>query len=280
MQRLLLAFAALSAFGAEAPPFTVAGIRVTPDAWDKEANLARIVRYTRAAAAKGAQLVVTPEGFLEGYVANVKNHPGISRERYEKIGETIDGNRLSPALETLRLLAKELRIHLIACFAERQDGRMFNSLAIFSQQGEIAMRYRKAHTAQDEPFNTTGTAFPVVDTPHGRWGTLICFDRQLPETSRVLALKGAQFIIVPAWGMSGDMNDAMMRTRAFENGVWVAFVHPKRFLLIDPGGKIVAQDDPEGGDQVVTGIVTIDRRVGRAAIRERKPELYEGLLRD
>ncbi len=280
MSRFIFALAAISAAGADLPPFTIAGIRVTPDAWDKQANLARIVHYSRAAVAKGAQVVVTPEGFLEGYVANIKNHPGISRERYDSIGETIDGNRLSPALDTLRGLAKELKIYLVACFAERQGERMFNALAIFSPYGEIAMRYQKAHNAEDEPFNTTGVKFPVVDTPLGRWGTLICFDRQLPETSRVLALKGAQFIIVPAWGMSGDMNDAMMRTRAFENSVWVAFVHPRRFLLIDPGGKIVAQDDPEKGDQVVTGKVTIDHRIGRGAIRERKPHLYEGLLKN
>lgn len=40
----------------------------------------------------------------------------------------------------------------------------------------------------------------------------------------------------------GDMNDAMMRTRAFENSVWVAFVHPKRCLIIDPSGNVVARD--------------------------------------
>ncbi len=280
MLRVLSLFAAVSALGAELPPFTIAGIRVTPEAWDKQANLARIVHYTRAAAAKGAQVVVTPEGFLEGYVANIKNHPGISREKYASIGETIDGSRLSPALDTLRSLANELKIHLVACFAERQGERMFNALAIFSPQGEIAMRYQKAHNDDDEPFNATGAKFPVVDTPLGRWGTLICFDRQLPETSRILAVKGAQLIIVPAWGASGDMNDAMMRTRAFENSVWVAFVHPKRFLLIDPGGRIVAEDDPAEGDQVVTGKVAIDHRIGRGAIRSRKPRLYEELLKN
>src|SRR5262249_60031824 len=84
-------------------------------------------------------------------------------------------------------------------------------------------------------------------------------------------------ILVPAWGMYGEKNDVMMRTRDFENGVWVAFVHPKRCLIIDPRGKIVAQDSGEG-DQIVTARVTLDQRVGRSAIRSRRPELYGDIL--
>lgn len=273
---LILAFVTIPLAAAD---FTIAGIRVIPDAWDKDANLARIERFTREAAAKGANVVVTPEGFLEGYVGNIKKHPSLTREKYARIGETIDGNHLSPALEKLRLLAAELKIYLIACFALREQDRMFNSLAIFSPQGEVAMRYEKAHNADDEPFNTRGVKFPTVDTPLGRWGTLICYDRQLPETSRILAIKGAQLIIVPAWGGYSEMNDAMMRTRAFENSVWVAFVHPQRFLLIDPRGTIVASDDGGKGDQVVMGKVKFDHRIGDGAIRSRQPEIYGELLK-
>ena len=275
MRRHLLFLVAIPMLAGQPQSFTIAGIRVVPDAWDKNANLARIERYTREAVAKGAQVVVTPEGFLEGYVANNKRIPDITREKYAAAGESLDGKMLS----TLKALAKELQIYLIVCFAERRGENMFNSLAIFTPHGELAMNYHKAHNADDEPFNTTGTRFPVVDTPFGRWGTLICYDRQLPETSRILAIKGAQLLIVPAWGSYGDMNTAMMRTRAYENSIWVAFVHPQQFLLIDPRGKIVMQDDPDKGDQVVLGRVTIDERIGKGAIRSRKPELYTEILK-
>ena len=275
MKPLLLLLSCFALWAGEPTSFTLAGIRVIPDAWGKEANLKRIEKYTREAVAKGAQVVVTPEGFLEGYVANNKREPGITRERLAAIGERLDG----PMLTKLKALARELGIHLVVCFAERRADNMFNSLAIFTPQGEVAMSYHKSHNADDEPFNTTGTQFPVVDTPLGRWGTLICYDRQLPETSRILAIKGAQLLIVPAWGSFGDMNTAMMRTRAFENGVWVAFVHPQQFLLIDPRGKIVAQDNGEKGDQVVFGRVTIDDRIGKSAIRSRKPQLYGEILK-
>jgi predicted amidohydrolase len=96
---------------------------------------------------------------------------------------------------------------------------MFNSAVIFSPEGELALHYSKSHNAHDEPFNTKGTEFPVANTALGRLGTLICYDRQLPETSRILAIKGAQLILVPSWGPRGDERshdaDARLREQRF-----------------------------------------------------------------
>jgi N-carbamoylputrescine amidase len=117
----------------------------------------------------------------------------------------------------------------------------------------------------------------VAETALGKIGSLICYDRRLPETARVLAVKGAQLLLVPAWGTYNELNDALMRTRAFENSVWVAFVHPRRVLLIDPRGKVVAENDGER-DQVVYGEVVLDERVGSGPIRDRKPEIYRELF--
>jgi predicted amidohydrolase len=254
--------------------FTIAGIRAMPERWDKQANFAKLERWAREAAARGADLVVAPEGFLEGYVGNRQSNPDLTREKYFAVGEPIDGALLT----RVRNLARELKIYLSLGFAERRGERMYNSSAIFSPQGDIVSRYSKSHTNDDEPFNTKGAEFPVAQTPLGRWGTLICFDRQLPETARILAIQGAQLILIPSYGMWGETNDVMMRTRALENSVWVAFVHPRRCLIVDPGGKIVAQDDG-GGDQVVTARVVLDGRVGRGPIRFRRPEIYGDLLK-
>jgi predicted amidohydrolase len=120
----------------------------------------------------------------------------------------------------------------------------------------------------------------VFDTPLGRWGALICYDRQLPETARVLAINGARLILIPSYGGYGEMNTAMMRTRAYENAVYVAFVHPKRCLFIDPGGNIIAEDDDSKGDQIVMAEIQLDHeRLGNGAIRNRKPEMYGDLLK-
>ena len=230
----------------------LAGLKVLPTPWDKDGNFGKLDRFARLAAADGAHVVVTPEGFLEGYVWNDDNPKDFSRERYFEAGESIDG----PLLVRVADLARELSVYLAVGFAERREERMYNSVAIFAPDGSVASRYSKTHTANDEPFNTKGTEFPVVDTPFGRWGTLICMDRQLPETARILSLKGSQLILVPAWGMAGEMNEVMMRTRAYENGVHVAFVHPKRCLIIAPDGTIVARDLGTG-DEVVMSRITL-----------------------
>ena len=122
-----------------------------------------------------------------------------------------------------------------------------------------------------------GREFPVVDTPHGRWGTLICFDRQLPETARILALKGAGLIMIPSFGGYADINDALMRARAYENGVWVVFVHPRRVLIVDPRGEVVARNEG-ASDEVVLATVTVDEAAVTGAMARRRPEIYRELL--
>jgi predicted amidohydrolase len=255
---------------AEAPEFVVAALRVVPDRWEKESNLKKLDKFAREAAAKGAHVVVTPEGFLDGYVGNDAD---LDRIRYFGVAEPIDG----PALQRVRDLARELKIYLAIGFPELRGKHVYNSVVVFGPDGGIVSRYSKTHCG-GEPHNTEGTEFSVVTTPLGRWGTLICLDRQLPETSRILAIKGAEMILVPSYGMYGEINDVMMRTRAYENGVYVVFVHPKRSLIIDPKGTVIASDSGEG-DQVVLGRIRLDDRVGKGPIRARRPEIYGELLK-
>src|SRR6476660_1120133 len=147
--RLLIMLLAAACLEAAPISFTVAGLRVTPERWNKEANFAKLATYARQASARGAKLVITPEGFLEGYVANDKQNPGISEERYRSVGEGIDG----PLMNRVRALARELKIHLLVGFAEMRGGKMFNSAVVFSPKGEVALHYSKAHNAHDEPYN-------------------------------------------------------------------------------------------------------------------------------
>jgi predicted amidohydrolase len=79
----------------------VAGLRIMPERWNKTANLAKFEQYARSAAAQGAQLALAPEGFLEGYIANIKANPDLTREKYLTIAESMDG----PSLKRVRSLA-------------------------------------------------------------------------------------------------------------------------------------------------------------------------------
>ena len=248
----------------------IGALRVMPTRWDKEANFQKLDKYARLAVNKGAQLVVTPEGFLDGYVGNDAD---LDRKKYFEIGEPIDG----PMMRRVGNLSRELKIYLLVGFSERRGEQMYNTAALFGPDGALLHRYSKTHVGS-ERHNAQGTEFPVVDTPLGRLGTLICLDRQLPETARILAIKGAQLILNPSYGSHGEMNEVMMRTRAYENSVYVAFVHPQRTLIIDPKGAIIAQDDGAAGDQVITASITLDDRVGRGVIRGRRPEIYGEIL--
>ena len=273
----MLRFLLLTLFtvAAAEPGYLVAALSLTPEPWNKSANLAKLERYARQAAAQGAQVIVAPEGYLEGYVGNQNRTPDLTQERYAaQAAEDLNGALLT----RIRGLAKELNVYLMLGFAEKREGKVFNTAVLFSPRGEVASRYSKSHTMNDEPFNTKGAAFPVTQTEHGQWGTLICFDRQVPETARLLALQGADTIFVPAWGGYGEMNDIMMRVRAYENGVNLAFVHPKRALLIDASGKIIAQSQGEH-DQITFGRFEVSAKRKHAMLKYRRPELYTGLTR-
>lgn len=278
---------------ASSEQFVVAAMCVMPKRGDKEANLASIEQWAQIAASRGARVVITPEAFIDGYVAKhtklkpsvsnaaEKNRsnaladlPLMSREAYADAAETINGSVMS----RLRTLARSLEIYLAVGFTERRGQALFNSVVVLSPRGETVLHYAKTHNATGhEIYNALGDVLPVVDTPHGRWGALICFDRQLPEAARVLALKQASFVLIPSFGGYGEINDALIRTRAYENGVWVAFVHPRRCLIVAPDGNVVAQNDG-AGDQIVYARIVLDERVGRAAIRERRPDLYGEIL--
>jgi predicted amidohydrolase len=274
---LALVRAAAAAPAGEPPSFKLAALKLIPKSWDKEANFAKLQEYARKAAAAGASLVVTPEGYLEGYVGNTKFSDDLTFERYLAVAEPIDG----PYLTRARVLAAELRIHLALGFAERRGAQVFNTVALLSPRGELIGSYSKSHNSRViEPFNTDGSAFPVHATALGRIGMLVCYDRQLPETSRILAIKGAQIILVPAFGLGITKinEDVMMRTRAYENSVYVAHVHPKNTFVVDPKGTIVAQEEGEH-EAIVLATVTLDERIGDGPIRDRRPEIYEELLR-
>src|SRR5262245_3541768 len=88
--------------------FQFAGLTLTPEPWNKEANFAKLAKFAREAAARGARVVVAPEGFLEGYVGNEHRSPGLTREKYLSVGEEIDG----PLMTRVSNLARELKIYL------------------------------------------------------------------------------------------------------------------------------------------------------------------------
>jgi predicted amidohydrolase len=247
----------------------VAGLALQSRPWDKEANWKKAKRMLRQAAKEGAQLVCAPEGFLEGYVVQQK---GLTQAKYRTVGESVRRGRY---LRQMRGTCSELGLYFVAGFAERAGPRMYNSAALIGARGEIIGVFRKAHDMGREPLNTPGDSFPVFETEFGRLGIMICFDRQLPESARLLALGGARLICNPSAGMHGETNDVMMRTRAYENGVWIIFAHPRDCLIISPQGDIVAR--ARRRDEVVLADIDLCLAGSGGPGRHRRPEMYRRL---
>lgn len=257
--------------------FVVAALKVMPAIGDKAANLARFDQLARQGAAAGADLIVTPECYLDGYMGSPVFRPGMTRETMMQVHtETIDG----PMLRNVAALARELKVHILFGFSERRGTGLFNTIALFKPDGALGGRYSKSHPLPGELYDAGGE-LPVFDTALGRMGVLICFDRQPPENARILALKGAQFIVVPAYGkVRVPMDeDVLMQARAHENGIYIIYTSQHNAFVAGPDGVITAQAHSDDCDMLMVGRVVLDGRIhDRGAYRVRHPELYGPLV--
>ena len=161
---------------------------------DVAQNLARAEDAIRSAAARGAKVIVLPELTNSGYV--FKN---LDQARMNCCA--IDG----PEISNWIALAKELHVVLIAGVGIKEGDCLFNCSVIIDHSGLLGV-YKKVHLFGNEPdFFTAGDLPPlVVDTEHGRIGTMICYDLEFPEWVRVAMLDGAQLLAIPTnWPDTG-----------------------------------------------------------------------------
>ena len=172
--------------------------------------------------------------------------------------------------------------------------RYANGALLIGRDGEVVGRYDKSLLWHfDNRWFAAGEAYPVFETDFGRVGMLVCADGRLPEIARCLTLDGAQIILdLTAWVSGGRTPEELtttqvtylMRTRAAENGVWVAccdkfgveaesIVYAGRSCFIDPQGQIVAALGPDEDTALVYDVPVHDARTHIM----RRPELYEAL---
>ncbi len=187
-----------------------------------EAGLDRQLKKGAAAclAAKrmGADIALFPEMWSSGYVL-----PRCSGDA--------DVPALGSGSEFVRAfgrLALELRMAVGITFLERHEPGPLNSLILFDRHGEERLHYSKVHTCafDAEKVLSPGEEFRVAELDIGRGtvrvGAMICFDREFPESARILMLKGAEVILAPnACPMEINRLSAL-RTRAYENMLAVA----------------------------------------------------------
>jgi predicted amidohydrolase len=116
-------------------------------------------------------------------------------------------------------------------YLERWPGSPRNSMSLIDRHGEVLMTYAKVHTCDfdKEAALMPGEGFHTctLDTEQGlvRVGAMICFDREFPESARILMLQGAELILTPNACTLEANRLGQFRARAYENMVGVAMAN-------------------------------------------------------
>lgn len=259
---------------------------------DLEEDFAIAERLIKEARAEGVRLLALPEACLGGYLLSLDD--SASDEGPPALA--LDG----PEIHRLASLAGELTVVAGYCEAGT-DGHRYNSVVCVTGDGVLG-NHRKVHQplSEDESY-ASGDRFHAFDTPVGRIGMMICYDKAFPESARALALDGAEIgVVVSAWpgSRTNAANDLVNdrwkrrfdlfdRARALENQiVWISANQAGTFgslrfvgsaKVVDPGGEILADTGVEAGLaiaelDVAQALETARRSMGH--LRDRRPETY------
>ena len=266
---------------------------------DEATNIAAVTRLVREAAGRGATLILPPELFDGPYFCTVEDEALFARAR--PIGD-------HPTVAAMQGLAAELGVTIPTSVFERDGHHYYNTLAMVGPDGAVMGTYRKSHIPDGpgyeekfyfRPGNSGFRVWPVGDATVGAG---ICWDQWYPECARVMALMGAELLLYPT-AIGSEPHDPTLDTR----GPWrramvghaVCNVTPvvaanrigtengQRFygtsFIADEWGGIVAElgDDEEG---VIDAVLDLDRaatnRAGMGFFRDRRPELYQRIVKD
>ncbi len=183
-----------------------------------EENLAIGKKACVTAKEKGADIALFPEMWSDGYY--------LPQEK--DVIDSLAIKKDSDFINEFRELAAELQMAIGITYLEVHDTKPLNSVIFFDRAGREILHYSKVQTcAFDlEKVLSGGDDFYVADLDLGsgtvKIGSMICFDREFPESARILMLKGAELILAPnACPMEINRLSAL-RTRAYENMVAVA----------------------------------------------------------
>jgi predicted amidohydrolase len=232
---------------------------------DQAASLTKGEHSCRRAKALGADIALFPEMWNIGYSSfcpevtpetdlwkapenwfapATPEDPVLARARAEWQAREIPTD--GPYVRQFQALARELEMAIAITYLEQWAGAPRNTVSLIDRHGDIILTYAKVHTCDFDPMEdalTPGDAFPVatLDTAHGpvQIGAMICYDREFPESARILMLNGAEIILTPNSCPLEANRLAQFRTRAIENMVGVAMTN---YAIPQANGHSVAYD--------------------------------------
>ena len=187
---------------------------------NQEDNLKKGMDYCRQAKTMGADLALFPEMWNIGY--------RMTWDGDEMKRRAIGAD--SPFITAYRQLAAELdmAIAITITYLEEYEPLARNTVSLIDRKGDIILTYAKVHTCDFdvERYLTPGDDFYVAElsTKEGgvKVGAMICYDREFPESARILMLKGAEILLVPNACPMEINRLSQLRARAFENMVGIA----------------------------------------------------------
>jgi N-carbamoylputrescine amidase len=269
--------------------------------WDREANIARAERLIRAAAAKGARVILIQELFESPYFC--KDH----NPKHFDLAQPLEGH---PTVEHFSALARELGVVLPVSLFERAGNAFFNSLVMVDADGAMLGHYRKSHIPEGHGyhekyyFSPGDTGFKVFDTKIAKLGVAICWDQWFPEAARSMALMGAEILLYPT-AIGSEPQDASidssghwqrtMQGHAAANVMplvasnrigeetgekYTMTFYGSSFIASHTGEKVAEAD--RNSETVVTAAFDLDEvrryRQSWGLFRDRRPDLYYPIL--
>jgi deaminated glutathione amidase len=249
-------------------------LRVALAQYPSGRDCAEIVGEAKAA---GAEIVVFPEMYSNGYVCFDPDDAS-ARAGWIAAAESVDGDFVG----RFREAARAHRIHVVATFLERARPKPFNGALLIDPGGRPMLHHRKVHICDfDSPELACGrgSGFAACDIETGagpvRLGMMICMDREYPEAARSLSRQGAELVLVPnccdlaADGTVGDVRIAQARGRAFETVMGIAVANypaPRcdgHSFAVDACGGMIAMADTGPGLIVATFDLAAIRKARR-----------------
>ena len=265
---------------------------------DLDQNLDQITALVADARSRSVSLLVLPEACLGGYLSVLgRGRDGTHDDQPEDLPPVLDVD--GPELRRVAEIAREMTLVVGMCESDGEE--RFNSAVVLSGEGVHGV-HRKVHQPLGESlFYAAGEDLRAFDTPVGRMGALICYDKAFPEAARALALDGAEVVAcISAWpgsrtASSEDLAEDRWthrfnifdQARALENQVvWVASNQAGTFgslrfvghaKIVGPGGDVVASTGVGAGTAYAEVDVAGSLEGARRAmfhLRDRRPDLY------
>jgi predicted amidohydrolase len=269
--------------------------------WAVEANIKRTLEAIDLAAEQGAEIAVTPECVFHGYpIDETQGKSASFRRKLFSVAESLD----SEHLKLFKGKAKDKGIYISVGFVEKGESELiYNAAALIAPDGQFVYVYRKVHCRHFENIHhwgyfTPGSNFNAADLHfNGRQykvGTIICFDREIPESLRCMRSLGAELVLCPLATDTSDMtryrngtdNEMITKVGSACNELFIVVVnHAGRFnggsFITGPKGELFCQMNADPG--VLTYDLPVDiiskefhnEPLGWMGWGYRRPEIYK-----